>query len=88
MPVYQYLIPPEMEGKPVRRAAMGGLGMSSGQFKRAKFHGEIRLDGVRVTADVQIRAGQMLTLDVPEVSNTLPEPAAIALRVPYEDEHF
>ena len=88
MPVYQYRIPPEMEGKPVRRAAMGGLGMSSGQFKRAKFHGEILLDGVRVTADAQIRAGQLLELNVPEVENTLPEPAQIELRVPYEDEHF
>lgn len=88
MPTYTLLITPEMEGKPVRRAAMGGIGLSSGQFKRAKFHGEIRLDGEHVTADVRIRAGQTLSVFVPEVENTLPEPADIPFDILYEDEYF
>ena len=88
MPTYTLVITPEMEGKPVRRAAMGGIGLSGGQFKRAKFHGEIRLDGERVTADVRNRAGQTLSVFVPEVENTLPEPADIPFDILYEDEYF
>jgi len=88
MPVYTYLIPPEMEGRPVRRAAMGGLGLSGGQFKRAKFHGQMLLDGQPVMADARVSAGQMLTLHVPEVHNTLPDPADIPLTILFEDEHF
>ena len=88
MPVYTLVVTPEMEGKPVRRAAMGAIGLSSGQFKRAKFHGEITLDGVRVMADARVRAGQVLSLYVPEVENTLPEPFDIPFDILYEDEHF
>lgn len=88
MPVYTLLITPEMEGRPVRRAAMGALGLSSGQFKRAKFHGEILLDGVRVMADARVAAGQTLSLRIPEVENTLPEPFDIPFAILYEDEHF
>ena len=88
MPTYQLVIPPELEGKPVRRAAMGALGLSSGQFKRAKFHGQILLDGTPVLADARITAGQTLTLVIPEVENTLPKPISIPFDVPYEDEHF
>ena len=88
MPVYTLVITPEMEGRPVRRAAMGALGLSSGQFKRAKFHGRILLDGAPVLADARIRAGQTLTLEIPEVENTLPQPFDIPFDVLYEDEHF
>ena len=88
MPTYELVIPPELEGKPVRRAAMGGLGLSSGQFKRAKFHGRMLLDGEPVLADRRLSAGQVLTLFIPEVENTLPEPVAIPFDIPYEDEHF
>lgn len=45
MPEYRLVIPSELEGFTVRRAAMGGLGMSGGQFKRAKFHGSVLLNG-------------------------------------------
>ena len=88
MPTYTLLITPDMEGRPVRRAAMGALGLSSGQFKRAKFHGQMLLDGEPVLADARLKAGQTLTLDIPEVQNTLPEPIAIPFEILYEDEHF
>ncbi|MBP3646530.1 MAG: RluA family pseudouridine synthase [Clostridia bacterium] len=88
MPVYTLLITPDMEGRPVRRAAMGGLGLSSGQFKRAKFHGEMLLDGVRVMADARVTAGQVLTLSIPEMENTLPEPFDIPFDILYEDAFF
>ena len=88
MPEYAFVIPPEMDGKPVRHAAVTGLGLSSGQYKRAKFHGSVQLDGVPVTADARVRGGQTLCILVPEKQNTQPEAHFIPLTVPYEDEHF
>jgi 23S rRNA pseudouridine1911/1915/1917 synthase len=88
MPVYTCTAPPEMDGKPVRRVAMGLMGLSSGQFKRAKFHGLMTLDGEVVHADARVRTGQILLLDIPEVENTLPEPADLPFDIPYEDECF
>jgi len=88
MPEYAFVIPPEMDGKSVRHAAVTGLGLSSGQYKRAKFHGSVQLDGVPVTADARVRGGQTLCILVPEKQNTQPEAHFIPLTVPYEDEHF
>ena len=88
MPEYRFCIPPEMDGALVRRAALGGLGLSSGQFKRAKLHGQVLVDGQPVMADAHVHAGQTLCVVVPEVENTQPEPVSIPFDVLYEDEHF
>ena len=88
MPSHQVVITPEMEGRSIRSVALNALGMSSGQFKRAKFQGEMKLDGERVTADVRVKAGQTLWLFVPEVENTLPKAADIPLNIVYEDEYL
>jgi len=88
LPEYVFVIPPEMDGKLVRHAAIQGLGMSSGQYKRAKFHGNVLLDGAQAMADAHVRAGQELRLIIPEKENTRPEPAGIVLSIPYEDEYF
>ena len=53
MPTHRIIILPEMEGRSIRSIALGCIGMSSSQFKRAKFEGCITLDGVRATADVR-----------------------------------
>ena len=45
MPRYELIISPALDGRTVRQAAMGGLHLSGGQFKRAKFHGALLLDG-------------------------------------------
>ena len=88
MPSHSLRILPEMEGKSIRSIALSHIGMSSGQFKRAKFQGSITLDGVRVTADVRVKAGQTLELFVPEVTNTQPKAVKIPLSIVYEDEFF
>ncbi len=88
MPTHSLIIRPEMEGKSIRSIALSHIGMSSGQFKRAKFQGEIALDGVRVTADVRVKAGQTLRLFVPEVQNSQPEALNIPLHIAYEDEYL
>ncbi len=81
-------VPPELDGVSVRTAAAQGLGMSYGQFKRAKFQGRMLLDGCAVHADARVRAGQTLEIRVPEKPNTQPQPVDLPLRVPYADEHF
>lgn len=88
MPEYAFVIPPEMEGRLVRHAAIAGLGLSGGQYKRAKFHGSVLLDDAPATADAHVHAGQRLRVLVPEKENTLPEAIPIPLDVSYEDEHF
>jgi len=88
MPTHTLIIRPEMEGKSIRSIALSAIGMSSGQFKRAKFQGIITLDGARVTADVRVKAGQTLALFVPEVSNSQPKAMNIPLSIVYEDESF
>ena len=88
MPTHSLVIQPEMEGKSIRSIALSRIGMSSGQFKRAKFQGSILLDGERVTADVRVKAGQTLALFVPEVTNSQPKAMRIPLSIVYEDEFF
>ena len=88
MPRYELIIPPALEGRTVRQAAMGGLRLSNGQFKRAKFHGALMVNGSPVLADRRVRAGDHLLIDVPEAVAPPPEPFQIPLRVPYEDAHF
>lgn len=88
MPTHLLTITPEMENRSIRSIALSSIGMSSGQFKRAKFQGQITLDGHRVTADVRVKAGQTLALFVPEVINSRPEALNIPLNVVYEDDSF
>ena len=88
MPRYELIIPPALEGRTVRQAAMGGLRLSSGQFKRAKFHGALMVDGAPVLADRRVHAGERLSVDVPEAVAPPPEPFYLPWRVPYEDAHF
>ena len=54
MPRYELIISPALDGRTVRQAAMGGLHLSGGQFKRAKFHGALLLDGIGDTVRVSI----------------------------------
>ena len=88
MPTHTLVILPEMEGKSIRSIALSQIGMSSGQFKRAKFQGSILLDGVRVTADVRAKAGQTLELLVPETASSQPSAWDVPLKIVYEDEHL
>ena len=82
----RYVVDAAMDGRLLRAAAMEGLRMSYGQFKSAKFHGEVLLDGERAFANTRVRAGQVLLVRVPESENTQPAPCALALCVAYEDD--
>ena len=82
------VILPQDEGKPLRRVATGVLGMSSGQFKRAKFEGGLWLDGERVHADARVRAGQRLVIDTPESAPYAVAPWPLPLKIAYEDDQL
>lgn len=88
MPEYVFVIPDEMDGEKLRHAALVGLRMSSTQYKRAKFQGEITLDGMRATADARVKAGQTLRVFVPEKEMKTPAAADIPLSIVYEDDAF
>lgn len=88
MPAYELIIPQELDGAAIRNAATGIMGLSSRQFKRCKFQGEIRLDGELVHADARLHAGQRLWLYAPERDVPQPEASEIPLTVYYEDEHL
>ena len=88
MPELRLTIPAELDGQTVRQAAMKGLGMSNGLFKRAKFHGQVLLDSVPVLANAAVRQGQTLLLFFPEKENTAPAPVELGLRVAFEDENL
>lgn len=88
MPTHNLVIPPEMDGWKLRSAAVNGLHVSSGEFKRAKFHGKMTLDGETVHADARVKAGQTLVLTVPEPEHARPQAADIPLSIAYEDEYF
>lgn len=88
MPVYELTVPPELEGAAIRKAATGLMGLSSRQFKRCKFQGEMRLNGETVHADARLHAGQKLWLYAPERDVPQPEASDIPLTVHYEDEYL
>lgn len=79
-------VAPEDDGLPVRRLALERLHMSYGQFKRAKFEGELLLEGRRVHANERARAGQTLVIRMPQRGGGPCEPSELQLNVPYEDE--
>ncbi|MDD3334616.1 MAG: RluA family pseudouridine synthase [Eubacteriales bacterium] len=88
MPAYRLMISREMDGSTVRHAVLYGLQLSSGQYKRAKFHGQVLLDGTPAMANARLREGQLLELRIPEKENTPPEPCELPLEVAFEDEYL
>ncbi len=82
------IIPKELDGKMLRDAALKALSMSYGQFKRAKFNGELLLDGERALASTRLKAGQLLLVRVPEADGAHPEACGIRLCAAYEDDEI
>lgn len=88
MPTFTLVITPAMAGRAIRQLAKQEIGLSAGQFKRAKFQGQLLLDGAPVMANARPLAGQELRLFIPEKENTLPAATAEKAKVVYEDELF
>ena len=79
-------ITPGEEGRFLRQVALSTLGMSHTQFKRAKFHGTLLLDGRPARANERVQAGQRLRICLPEKCGPPVAPYPLSLAVPYQDE--
>lgn len=90
MPIHRLTITQAQDGQTVRHAAICELGLSNGEYKRAKFHGAVLLDGAPAIATARLKAGQVLELCVPERERDEPAPTpyALPLSIPFEDGHF
>lgn len=86
MPELSIIITAEDSGKTVRHVALRRMQMSNAQFKRAKFQGELLLDGEPVHADCRTAAGQTLVVRIPEAEPVPVVPCPLALAVAYEDD--
>lgn len=82
----QYVVQSVEDNQLFGRIARTRLRMSYGQFKRAKFQGELLLDGVRVHADAKVRAGQVMTVRMPQNQGPAITPYRLDLSIPYRDE--
>ena len=80
------MVQPSWDGYLLRKLALGPLAMSYSQFKRAKFQGELLLDGFPVHADARVRTGQTLVIRIPEIQTQPILPYELPLLVPYHRE--
>lgn len=77
----------EDEGRLIGRVARGRMGISARQLTKAKFAGELKLDGESVHADHPVHAGQVVSVTLTE-----DEPAFearfedVPVNIVYEDE--
>ncbi len=82
-------ITPEEDGRRVREVLRRTLNLSYTALKRAKWNGEICLNGERVHTDALVRTGDLLTVNFPEISPVYAlKPFSLPLTIPYEDEYF
>ena len=78
----------EDDGSLIRHIALTRLRMSYGQLKRAKFAGEILLDGCPARVTARVQAGQILRICIPDPAAAPVLPYPLPLSLPYRDEHF
>ena len=84
----RHFIDPSEEGWQIHRIALTRLRMSYGQFKQAKFQGEILLDGLPAFSNSRVLSGQTLCIRTPLPSAPLPLPYSLPLSLPYQDADF
>ena len=80
-----YLVPPEDDGRLLRRLIRGRMGVSSHVFSSLKVLGGVTVDGVPTRADQKIAAGQVIRLTLTD-SEPGAEPDPTPVDVVYEDE--
>lgn len=88
MPILALTIAQEDGGRSVKAVALARLGMSYGLLKRAKYKGELLLDGHSVRANALVRPGQQLVVRLPEEEAPPVTPYGLPLVVPYQDDHL
>ena len=84
-----YTVLPEEEGRRLREILRGPMRVSYSAMKSAKWNGRIRLNGENVPVDRRVRAGDRVEMaEADREPVFVPEPYALELRIPYEDEHL
>lgn len=71
MPIMEGKVPPELDGRPLKITLRRMFALTTGQYKRAKFAGQILLNGRAARVSECARAGDMLRIELPE--KALPE---------------
>ncbi len=81
-----YTVPEEFDGEKVNNYLRGGIGLSYRMVRSLKqIHGSMLLDGESVRTIDRLRAGAVLTLNLPQDKSTA-EPQPAEFEVIYEDE--
>lgn len=85
MRILTYTVPPEDDGRLLRRLVRGRMGVSQHVFASLKVLGGVRVDGSPARADQKIAAGQVIELTLyDQASGIEPDPSLVD--VVYEDE--
>ena len=85
----EYIIPPEEENHRVREVLRRGMRLSGTALKKAKWNGEIRLNGEPVFVDQRVHAGDRLQVVPPEEAPAYqPRPYPLPLSIPWMDDHL
>ncbi len=80
------MIEPGDEGRQLKQAVFAHLKLGRHLFSRIKFQNGLLLDGVPTHADQRVRAGQTVTLLLPEGDESRRMPQNAPLSIAYEDE--
>jgi len=77
------------DGRRLRDVLRRDMGVSYSAMKSAKWDGRILVDGVSTPVNAMLRVGQVVTMRWPEERPVYQlRPFAMALNIPYEDEHL
>ncbi len=80
-----YLVPPEDDGRLLRRLVRGRMGVSNHVFSSLKMLGGVTVDGVPARADQKISAGQVIRLVLEDTQSGV-EPDPTPVDAVYEDD--
>ena len=85
MRTFSYTVPPEDDGRLIKRVIRGRLGLSHRQFVLLKGEGGMLLDGVPVHANQVVKSGQVIEARLAEKDTAAPgRPGPLDIR--YQDE--
>ena len=87
MKTLRYNTAPEDEGRLLWRIVRGKMGVSARQLSRAKAADTLKINGESVHADVRVKAGQTVTVDISDSGPAYrPVPDSTPAEVVFEDE--
>ena len=76
------------DGLSILEVSKEALNLSHRQFKSAKYHGKIELDGMQANSNVIVKKGQLLTIETKDQETQHYIPYSLQIPIIYEDEHI